>query len=588
MAIYKKGDIEVSINERGVDRGNVNANFYTEDKSTSAINIYVKWDKHPLNLNNINMQLQLDLFHSDGSIFMDEPLNIIYSENGLVQYKISDNVIKHVGKVNAKLFLKNDTQSVHVANFNFNIKDSGVTDAVDKEITVNLVDDSVRRIIQENAIELLGDDFKEDVSVELKNYVNENIETFKGPKGDEGKQGQRGPQGVKGDTGERGLEGPQGIQGERGLQGEQGPEGPRGMTGPKGDKGDEGDPGKDGTDSPLKGLEGVFIGDSITQKNFRTTKNYHEYIAERTGMSVINMGKSGTGYQDRKNVAYDLINQPDFICIFLGTNDWGLVGGKTKELGTVEEHHYSTVAGSIFYTFEQLINMYPTTPIVAMTPLPRIESNPKNNNVNDKNYTLEQLSEVIKGVAKLFSIPVLDLYHNSNLRVWNNNINKMFFAWKDGAEDGLHPNDKGHEFISHMIQSFLENNAVVGRKNDFSLSLKEETQLETNLYTKEVLPTGMFWNQDTSFAINIKQSDLDLTLNTISKIECRGTSIVNPRGVLSNSPYWYTIPTYPEGDKNNRISEVVSFTDSLTKIDFTEKRGYEYMPDILKVTYSRK
>ena len=116
MAIYKKGDIEVSINERGVDRGNVNATFYTEDKSTSAINIYVNWDKHPLNLNNVNMQLQLDLFHSDGSIFMDEPLNIIYAENGLVQYKISDNVIKHVGKVNAKLFLKNETQSVHVAD----------------------------------------------------------------------------------------------------------------------------------------------------------------------------------------------------------------------------------------------------------------------------------------------------------------------------------------------------------------------------------------------------------------------------------------------------------------------------------------
>ena len=244
MAIYKKGDIEVSINERGVDRGNVNANFYTEDKSTSAINIYVNWDKHPLNLNNVNMQLQLDLFHSDGSIFMNEPLNIIYAENGLVQYKISDNVIKHVGKVNAKLFLKNDTQSVHVADFGFNIKDSGVTDAVDKEITVNLVDDSVRRIIQENAIELLGDGFKDDVSVELKNYVNDNAETFKGPKGDEGKQGQRGPQGVKGDTGEQGLQGPQGpqgIQGERGLRGEQGPQGMRGPEGTKGDKGDKGE-----------------------------------------------------------------------------------------------------------------------------------------------------------------------------------------------------------------------------------------------------------------------------------------------------------------------------------------------------------
>src|SRR5699024_8016537 len=242
MAIYKKGDIEVSINERGVDRGNVNANFYTEDKSTSEITIYVKWDKHPLNLNNVNMQLQLDLFHSNGSIFMDEPLNVIYAENGLVQYKISDNVIKHVGKVNAKLFLKSDTQSVHVADFNFNIKDSGVTDAVDKEITVNLVDDSVRRIIQENAIELLGDGFKDDVSVELKNYVTTNAELFKGPKGDEGKQGQRGPQGVKGDTGE------QGVQGIQGPKGEKGTDGLNGARGPKGDKGETGPKGEDGKD----------------------------------------------------------------------------------------------------------------------------------------------------------------------------------------------------------------------------------------------------------------------------------------------------------------------------------------------------
>ena len=261
MAIYKKGDIEVSINERGVDRGNVNANFYTEDKSTSAINIYVKWDKHPLNLNNVNMQLQLDLFHSDGSIFMDEPLNIIYAENGLVQYKISDNVIKHVGKVNAKLFLKNETQSVHVADFSFNIKDSGVTDAVYKEITVNLVDDSVRRIIQENAIELLGDNFKDDVSVELKNYVNDNVETFKGPKGDEGKQGQRGPQGVKGDTGEQG---PPGIDGKDGKNGEQGPPGSKGNPGQKGETGPKGEEGKQGP----KGEKG----ENSTQRNFSEMK----------------------------------------------------------------------------------------------------------------------------------------------------------------------------------------------------------------------------------------------------------------------------------------------------------------------------
>ena len=189
MAIYKKGDIEVSINERGVDRGNVNANFYTEDKSTSAINIYVNWDKHPLNLNNVNMQLQLDLFHSDGSIFMDEPLNIIYAENGLVQYKISDNVIKHVGKVNAKLFLKNDQESIHVANFSFNIKDSGIEGAISKEININLVEDTVKKIMNESPELFKGE--KGD-KLSFSDLTDEEKEELKGEPGKQGEQGEKG------------------------------------------------------------------------------------------------------------------------------------------------------------------------------------------------------------------------------------------------------------------------------------------------------------------------------------------------------------------------------------------------------------
>src|SRR5699024_2488258 len=119
----------------------------------------------------------------------------------------------------------------HVADFYFTIGDSGIDGAVEKEVSVNIVDDAVRRIIQENAIELLGEGFKDDVSVELKNYVNENVETFIGPKGDEGKQGPQGPRGLKGDTGPQGLQGPrglQGMQGERGLRGEQGLKGDKG------------------------------------------------------------------------------------------------------------------------------------------------------------------------------------------------------------------------------------------------------------------------------------------------------------------------------------------------------------------------
>src|SRR5699024_9117410 len=99
----------------------------------------------------------------------------------------------------------------------------------------NIVDDAVRRIVKENAIELLGSDFEERLNRDVINRLNTNTNLFKGEKGDkgdEGKQGQRGPQGVKGDTGEQGSQGIQGPKGEKGT------DGINGARGPKGDKGE--------------------------------------------------------------------------------------------------------------------------------------------------------------------------------------------------------------------------------------------------------------------------------------------------------------------------------------------------------------
>ncbi|WP_305751673.1 BppU family phage baseplate upper protein [Mammaliicoccus sciuri] len=240
MAIFKNKDIEVNVNEKSVDVGFIDTNFYTEDKSTSSIRITIKNNKRAIDLSKTNLTPKLDLFHSDGSIFMDENINVILPEKGIIQYEISDQVIKHPGKVNAKLFLKNETQSVHVANFNFTIKDSGITEAVNKEVTVNIVDDSVRRIIQENAIELLGQDFEQRLNDDVVSHLESKPELFKGPKGVEGPRGIQGPKGDKGDRGERGyqgLKGEQGPKGETGSQGLQGMRGERGLEGPKGDRG---------------------------------------------------------------------------------------------------------------------------------------------------------------------------------------------------------------------------------------------------------------------------------------------------------------------------------------------------------------
>ena len=255
MYPYKNKDLELNIQTGTIKRGNHGVLFYSEDKGTASIRIKITDNNRNIDFTKIDLVPYLDLFMEDGSIFKDEEFRMIAPQYGQVQYDIPKNIIRHVGQVHAKIILKNSNKSIHVADFYFTIGDSGIEGAVEKEVSVNIVDDAVRRIIQENAIELLGEGFKDDVSVELKNYVNDNVETFKGPKGDEGKQGQRGPQGVKGDTGEQGLQGPQGIQGERGLRGEQGPEGPRGMTGPKGDKGDEGPIGPQGLVGP-KGENG--------------------------------------------------------------------------------------------------------------------------------------------------------------------------------------------------------------------------------------------------------------------------------------------------------------------------------------------
>ena len=181
MEIYKNKDIEANINERGVDLGNINVNFYTEDNGVASIRIKIKkQDGTSVNFNETDMLPRLDLYAKDGSIFKNEPVNIVLPEYGFIQYKVSDYVIRHEGKMDCKLFLENDTESVHVANFYFVIKDSEITGAIGKEIKVELLEDIVYKIL------------------------NEHVDKFKGEKGDTGEQGIQGEKGNKGDKGDKG------------------------------------------------------------------------------------------------------------------------------------------------------------------------------------------------------------------------------------------------------------------------------------------------------------------------------------------------------------------------------------------------
>ncbi|WP_331245579.1 BppU family phage baseplate upper protein [Staphylococcus epidermidis] len=190
--LQKLTDVATNINVSTAENGFIGANFYTEDDGSAYIRITIRDNNEVLDFNKTDMVPRLDLFSSDGSIFTNEPIEIVLPERGVIQYKVSDNVIKHAGKVDAKLFLANEKDSVHVANFYFTITDSGMTGPIGKEIHVDSLQDLVRNVMKENAIGLLDDDFIEKLESDLKAYVKENSETFKGEQDIQGIPGKDG------------------------------------------------------------------------------------------------------------------------------------------------------------------------------------------------------------------------------------------------------------------------------------------------------------------------------------------------------------------------------------------------------------
>lgn len=230
MTINKNTDLEFSL-QQNTEKGGVYTNFYTEDKGSASIRIRLSNQGYYLDLTKIDLKPVLFLFHDDGSIFEIKDFMNVMPEQGLIQYNFSDNVIRHAGKVKAKVFLKSDTKSIHVANFSFDIKDSGIEGAVEKEINVPLLKSTVQKLINENSDLILGEGFKDEVANKFIEYTKTNPEDFKGPQGERGEQGIQGPVGNTGETGAIGPKGDKGDTGPQGIKGDTGAQGPRGDGG---------------------------------------------------------------------------------------------------------------------------------------------------------------------------------------------------------------------------------------------------------------------------------------------------------------------------------------------------------------------
>lgn len=316
--VRKNKNLEFNINSKNSDYGSVESNFYTGDNGSATISIRIKYGKDYLDLTKTGMTPKLDLFHSDGSIWMDEELYIPMPDIGLVQYNIPNNVIKHSGSVSAKLFLVNGDKSIHVSNFSFNIKDSGIDGAVQKEVTLTLVKDTLVEIMKENSLGILDDEYKESLFEDIKGYLLSN-ESFRGQDGADGQDGLQGPQGLKGDTG---AKGDKGDTGEQGLQGLQGIRGPQGLKGDKGDKGSTGEQGPKG-DIGSKGEDGK----DSTQINYRDIKIHADLPIRFSGYDQL-ITDNGVTYYYPQGLALDsdyiylLYDTPELVNRLLVIYDW--------------------------------------------------------------------------------------------------------------------------------------------------------------------------------------------------------------------------------------------------------------------------
>ena len=204
---------------------------------------------------------------------------------------------------------------------------------------------------------------------------------------------------------------------------------------------------------PYLDVKWTVVGDSLTELNDRSTKFYHEYIADELGFNVTNMGISGTGYKRRdeaNNAFYQrILNVPtdtEVVTIFGSFNDLGAGAphGTKNDTGT------DTLGGAINTTIDNLYSILPTIPLGIISPTPWHTSK-----VNNPENSATTYAKLLEDICHDRGIPFLNLYHSSGLRPWEESYRNLVYD-KDPVGNGTHPNEVGHKLISTQIREFLK------------------------------------------------------------------------------------------------------------------------------------
>ena len=245
--------------------------------------------------------------------------------------------------------------------------------------------------------------------------------------------------------------------------------------------------------SVLTGKKILFVGDSLTEVNYRTSRGYVESLKADKGIEAINNGSSGYGYstKDESFMGADRDSCDAFV-IFLGINDFGNVSGFKLPLDVVLKTAKRLLSKACLQAGDR--------PIGVILPMQNL--NTLNEKLGAGGYSLKQLVDGIKATVKEVSakfnraIPVLDLYSLDPLDVTKHQasdaeyLNNYFTQNKVADKEFLHPNDAGWKLITPYISYWLENtfDFQAKRPDDKTLQVVERADgnLEINTTTTPI------------------------------------------------------------------------------------------------------
>ena len=211
--------------------------------------------------------------------------------------------------------------------------------------------------------------------------------------------------------------------------------------------------------SRLYGVKWDTIGDSITAASTvgSSGKNYTKWISEANGMSLNNVGVGGKGWWDgfEAEVA-NIRSDTDIVTIMGSLND---IGNYIINPGTPGDQWGTGTTGYCARAARVLNAIYAVRNdirIGIILPTPWVNYNPFDTAAATQ-ADVENMLEALTEIGHIYDIPVLDMYHNSNLRPWDSDFRTAYFV----AADGYHPNTLGHKlFVAPQIEAFVRSLAI--------------------------------------------------------------------------------------------------------------------------------